>query len=303
MAQKILITGGTGLVGQRLTDMLQEKGYEVALVSRKRRKSAEVETFEWDVDKGELEEGALEGVDHIVHLAGAGVADKRWTESRKKEIYNSRINSTNLLYQQLKQKDNEVKSLICASAVGYYGDGGEKLMTEDTPPADDFLGQTCVDWENTAKKTEYLDKRVVLLRTGIVLSSKGGALKEIERPVKFGMAAYLGSGRQFYPWIHLDDLCRMYIHAIETESMSGPYNAVGPYAVRNKEMVLKIAEQLNRPKIPVPTPKIALKLMLGEMSAIVLFSQNVSSEKIRETGFEFKFNTLEEALKDIYGKE
>jgi uncharacterized protein (TIGR01777 family) len=300
---KVLITGGTGLVGQRLTEMLSNNGYRVAHVSRRKRKSAEVETFEWDVDNGTLEDGALEGVDHIVHLAGAGVADKRWTESRKREIYNSRINSTNLLYNQLREQSNHVKSLISASAVGYYGDGGDKLLTEDSPPANDFLGQTCIDWENAALQVEELDKRVAILRTGIVLSAQGGALKEIERPVKLGVPSHLGDGRQYYPWLHLDDLCLMYVHAIENENLKGIYNAVGPYAVRNKEMVLTIADILARPKFSIPAPKIALKLALGEMAAMVLFSQNVSSAKIQETGFSFRYTTLEDALKNIYGKE
>lgn len=296
MSKKVLITGGTGLVGQRLIPMLQASGYEVAILSRN-SKEGKVKTYVWDIDKEYIDPMALENTEAIIHLAGASVADKRWTAERKDVIYNSRVKSSLLLYKYLNKNEHQVKTFVGASAIGLYGaDTGNAIIKEDAPTGHDFLAHVTDAWETSTKKIATLGIRLFQPRIGIVLSNEGGALKELLKPP---VAAPLGKGEQYMSWIHIDDLCQMMIYAIENEEVSGAFNAVGPKPKTNREFTKIAAKAAGKPYLPIPVPKLVLKLIMGEMAQIVLGGSRVSAEKIMEAGFDFKFPKLEEALKDL----
>jgi len=305
----ILITGGTGLIGKNLTGHLTAKGYEVIILSRKiiaASKSTEVTYALWNIEKQEIDANALAKADYIIHLAGTGVADKRWTKKRKQEIIDSRVKSGELLVKALKQMNNKVKAVISASGIGWYGaDDSTSIkegFKETDEPSKDFLGETCEQWEESLQPVTQLNKRLVKLRTGIVLSAEGGAMAEFIKPLRFGIATILGGGKQIMSWIHLDDLSRIYIAAIENENITGSYNAVAPLPVSNKEFILQLATIKRRSFfIPVYVPSFILKLVLGEMSVEVLKSATVSCEKIKTTGFTFLYPTVKAALKGLLG--
>ncbi len=296
----ILITGGSGLVGTHLTAMLMESGHKVSHLSRRKSEKNGVRAYKWDLVKGTIEDGAFNGVHAIVHLAGAGVADKRWTSARKQEILDSRYLSGRLLEKELKERKHEIKVLISASGMGYYGDCGDKSLIESDPPGDDFLAKVCIEWEAATDGLEAINIRRVLLRIGLVLDKKGGALAKMALPAKMGIGSYFGNGKQIYSWLHINDLSKMILHAIENENVQGPYNAIAPQTLSNYDFSKKLNKVLGRPFIPFPAPSFALKLALGEMANALLFSINVSSAKIEKTGFEFEFPELESALKAIY---
>jgi len=305
----VLITGGSGLIGKRLTKHLTEKGYRVIILSRASKEQparAQVSYANWDVKKQTIDIEAIRSADFIIHLAGAGVVDKRWTDAYKKEIIESRTQSSKLLIDTLKQHGSQVKAIVSASAIGWYGPDREpgKYFTETDKPAEDFLGQTCVLWEQSISFASSLNIRVCSLRTGIVLSNEGGALSEFKKPVSFGVAAILGSGKQMISWIHIDDLCRMYIHAMEKNTLNGSYNAVANLPVSNKALTLKLAEALKgKFFIPLHVPAFVLKIMLGGSSIEVLKSTSVSNAKIKETGFTFLYPSIEAALGNLTGKK
>ena len=296
----ILLTGGTGLIGSNLTQQLLDKGYQVSHLSRSRGKNPRVKTFLWDVAKGEIDPNCIDGADTIVHLAGAGIADKRWTDKRKKELIESRTRSIGLVYNVLQKKQHQVKSVISASAIGYYSDRGDELMTELSPPANDFMGKCCVEWEDAVDYGKELGLRIAKFRTGVVLD-KGGALAKIAMPVKFYLGAPLGNGKQWVPWIHHEDVISMYMLAITNDAFNGVYNMVAPNPVTNKELTGAVAKQLHKPLWAPNIPAMFLNLLLGEMSTIVLGSTKVSAKKIEESGFNFKYPLLTEALQEIYG--
>jgi len=316
----ILITGGTGLIGTALTQLLTRKGHRVIILSRnanvaKGRPSAGLpeqagpahprpEAAHWDPSTGIIDAAAVSQADYIIHLAGAGVADKRWSAKRKKVIEDSRVDGCKLLVKALREQPNHVRAVISSSAIGWYGPDPvvpNPHPFEETAPADkDFLGETCRRWEEAIAPVEELGKRLVVIRTGIVLGTKGGALKEFMKPVKLGVAAILGSGRQAVSWIHIDDLCRLYLHAIEQESWHGPYNGVAPYPVDNRTLTLALARRLKgRYFVPVYIPSFLLKIALGEMSIEVLKSTTVSAGKARSAGFQFLYPTIEPALDQL----
>jgi uncharacterized protein len=299
--KKILITGGSGGLGRQLTDLLLSKGYTVAHLSRGEVKDKRVQTYHWDVNKGVIDENSVEGVDTIIHLAGAGIADERWTDQRKKVIIESRTKSIALVYDLLKRKSNKVRMVISASGIGYYSDRGDELLTEDNPPADDFLGQCCVLWEQAVDKGAELGLRIAKFRTGVVLDKHAGALPKLAAPVKFGFGAALGSGRQWMPWIHWQDVAAMYLFAIEQE-VSGVYNMAAPNPVTNAQLTKAVAKHLSKPLWLPNVPAFALKLALGEMSTLVLGSTKASADKIEQAGFHFKFDSIDKALTDIYGR-
>ena len=296
---KITITGGSGLVGSRLTEMLSARGDEVIVLSRSSRPSSEkVSVMQWSVPEGRIEDGALDA-DHIIHLAGAGVADKRWTSSRKKEIRDSRVLSSQLLAREIVNYPR-VKSVIGASAVGYYGSRNDTWLQEDAAPGEGFLSDICVEWEDeTSRIGEAAGIPVSLMRIGIVLSTKGGALPKLAQPVKFGIGAYLGDGGQYYPWIHIDDLCKMFIHAMDNR-LEGPFNAAAPDPATNKDLAKTIAHVLKKPFIPAPGPAFILRTVMGEMATMLLNSQRTSAEAITSTGFSFDHPQLDKALRDIF---
>jgi len=298
MSKNILITGASGLIGSRLTELLLQKGYQVSHLGRS-KKSGSVKSFVWNVDAGELDKEALAGVDTIIHLAGAGVADKRWNGKRKKEILESRTKSSALLYDTLKRGNHAVKAVVSASAIGYYGFClDERIFTEESKPGTDYLAQVTKAWEESVNKISSLGVRVAKLRIGIVLSEKGGALAEMAKPIRFGVGAALGTGKQYLSWIHIDDLCAMFIKAVEDEQMHGAYNAVCDW-VTNEAMTKSIASELKKPLILPPVPGFIMKLIVGEMAVIVVNGSKVSSEKIRKTGFTFQYPDLREALRNL----
>ena len=305
--QTVLITGGSGLVGKQLTDQLIKKGYKVIILTRSlkdRRNSGQLSYAAWNVKEQTIDIQAVQSADCIIHLAGAGVVDKRWNDAYKKEILESRVQSSKLITDTLKNHSNKVKVIVSASAIGWYGADHEqgKYFIETDKPATDFLGQTCVLWEQSIAPAA-MNIRVCTLRTGIVLSNDGGALAEFKKPVRFGIAAILGHGKQMISWIHIDDLCRMYIYALENDAMNGSYNAVSNLPVSNKELTIKLAEKI-RGKffIPLHIPALLLKIILGGSSIEVLKSATVSNKKIKEAGFTFLYPSIEAALGELTGK-
>jgi len=246
MGKHILITGGSGLLGKPLTKLLLEKGYNVSHLSRTEANIPQVKTFLWDIDQEEIDPNCIKGLDMIIHLAGAGIADSRWTDDRKQEILSSRTKSIELIYSLLKKHPHQVKKVISASATGYYCDRGDELLTEKSPPMVDFLGRCCVAWEKAVDKGEALDLKILKFRTGVVLTDDGGALKQLALPIKFGFGTVLDSGRQWVPWIHLQDAVDMYLYGVENE-LTGVYNMVAPNPVTNFKLTVATATQLNRP--------------------------------------------------------
>jgi hypothetical protein len=306
--QTILITGGTGLIGKAVTNQLLQKEYSVIVLTRKLPvndvKTPGLSYATWDVKQQTIDMDAVKKADHIIHLAGAGVVDKKWTDAYKKEILDSRTESSSLLVSSLKNNANKVKTIISASAIGWYGaDKAGKPFMETDPAANDFLGDTCRLWEQSIDPVADLGIRLIKLRTGIVLSNSGGALAEFKKPIKLGVAGILGDGKQIVSWIHVDDLCRMYIAAIENEQLSGVYNAVAPAPVTNKELTMELAKQMNGQLfIPLHVPVMALKLMMGERSIEVLKSTTVRAEKIQQAGFSFLYPDITSALKQLCNK-
>lgn len=296
----ILITGGTGMIGHRLTELLLAKGHKVSYLSRKKEKLPNVEVFQWDIQKGYIEEGALEAADYVVHLAGAGIADKRWTDERKKEIIDSRIQPIELISNYLQKKNIQLKGFISASAIGIYGgDTGDIRLDENSALGNDFLAECTKLWEIHAKKVTNA-ARIVSVRIGIVLSENGGALPKLVQPIRLGFGAALGSGKQFMSWIHVDDLCEIFVKAIEDEAMQGPYNAVAPNPVTNQEMTSVAAQVLKRPLWLPNVPSFALKLVFGEMGIVVTGGNFVLNKRLlQETDFQYKFINIKEALSDL----
>ncbi|MFN3530354.1 MAG: TIGR01777 family oxidoreductase [Bacteroidia bacterium] len=294
---KVLITGGSGLVGSRLTQMLQDKGYEVAHIGRTAGQQHGVQTFAWDIAESKLDPTVFEGVEHVVHLAGAGVADKAWSVSRKQEIMRSRVEGTKLLLDAMAWPAKKPRTFISASAIGYYGDAGQTLCTEDSEMGQGFLAEVCEAWEAAAAPAASF-ARLCTLRIGIVLSTEGGALPKMMMPFKFFAGGVLGSGKQMMSWIHLDDLCRMIIHLIENEQCQGTYNAVAPLPVEQYTFMKALGRAMKRP-LWMWVPAFALRLVLGEMADTVLQSQLVSNEKIQQTGFRCEYETVYKALNNL----
>lgn len=303
MAGKILITGGTGLIGTRLTEMLIDSGYEVAHLSRNIAAPTRYKTFRWDIKNHFIDDHAISWADYIINLAGASVSESKWTEERKKEILGSRVDATNLLFNCLKNTSNHVKGFLSASAIGIYGDSGEQIVTEESAYAHGFLSEVAQAWEKAAWQMHELNIRTAIFRIGLVLSDQGGALPQMARPVKFLAGSPLGSGKQFMSWIHIDDLCRLFIKALEEPQFTGVYNAVAPNPVTNEEFTKALAEVMHRPLMMPKIPAFGLKLVLGEMSEVVLDSSRVSSAKVQNTGFSFEYNFIDEALESFYHQE
>lgn len=299
----VLITGGTGMIGKALTNTLLNKGYTVTILTRKRPDNSSDQPItyaEWDIKNQKIDKEAISKADHIIHLAGANVGEKRWTKKRKKEIVDSRVKSGELLIRAMRETPNQIKSVITASGIGWYGPDpvipNPNPFKEDAPSYNDFLAQTCLQWEQCLEPVAQMGKRLVRLRTGIVLSEKGGALDEFKKPLRFGLATILANGKQVVSWIAIEDLTELYLKAIEDSKMSGPYNAVAPQTVTNKQLVLQLAKANNgKFFIPFYVPSFVLKLVLGEMSIEVLKSATVSCDKILQTGFVYQYPTIKTA--------
>lgn len=297
MPSKILIVGGTGLVGTRLTEVLKSKGYEINTLTTSATRADQDGYFYWNPKDEYVDLKALEGVDYIINLAGAGVADKRWSKKRKKEIYDSRVKTTALLCERA--KNIQLKAYVSASAVGIYGfDTKDKLLTEDSPQSDDFLAEVVQGWEREAQGFEQIADRVALLRIGVVLSTRGGALKEMSLPFKLGFGSPLGSGKQWMSWIHMDDLVNMFLFVLEKE-ITGTFNAVGPAPATNSDFSRTLAKVYKKPMWMPKVPAFILRIIFGELANIVLGGNRVQSEKIQKVGFQFQYPDLPDALKNL----
>lgn len=303
--QTILITGGTGLVGKTLTQLLVKKGYRVIILTRdpsSRQNKPQVSYAAWDIKKQSIDADAFIAADAIIHLAGAGVVEKKWTKAYQQEILESRTLSSKLLVDSLHNHVHKVKTIVSASAIGWYG--ADKVpghfFTENETADHGFLGQTCLQWEQSIERATAFGVRVCKLRTGIILSNDGGALNEFKKPLRFGVAAILSAGKQVVSWIHIEDLCRMYIYALENNNLSGSYNAVAPMPVTNKELTLSLARNFRgKSYILMHVPGIILKLMMGKSSIEVLKSTTVSCEKIKQTGFTFLYPSIDAAMEQL----
>jgi len=298
----VLITGGTGLIGTALSKELVNKGYEVIILTRSLQQHTQVNsrlTYAlWNIENDTIDKEAIAKADYIVNLSGENLA-KRWTSKRKKEIVESRTKSSNCLVKALTENSNHVKAVISASGIGWYGDGpyvkndDNGSFTETDSPADDFLGTTCQQWEDSIEPVTNIGKRLVKLRCGVVLSNEGGALPEFKKPLRFGFATFLGNGKQVMSWIHIDDVVRLYIYAIENEKLHGVYNAVAPHPVTNKKFVLQLARSFRgKYFIPIYIPSFFLKTVFGEKTIEVLKTCSVSCNKIKATGFTFLFPSI-----------
>jgi uncharacterized protein (TIGR01777 family) len=301
MAKKDFDHRRSGLLGTSLSQKLDVLGYEVIHLSRYKSKVSKYQIFTWDIANGLIEDGALEGVDYIIHLAGAGVADKRWTDERKKVLASSRIDSAALILDRLKNSGKKIKAFISASAIGIYGfDTGSIVQTEErTQLGDDFLAMLTKKWEHAADQFNSRAGRVVKFRIGLVLSPKGGLLEKLVPVTRFGLASAFGNGEQYMSWIHIDDLVEMFVKAIEDDSLEGIFNAVAPNPVTNKEFLKTLAETLGRPFFLPDTPKFVLKMVLGELASAITGGNNVSPEKIQHVGFQFQHPDLDESLNDL----
>ena len=289
---KILVTGGTGLVGRRLTALLTEKNHEVRILSRNPKNENE---FKWDFSKGFVDDKAIENIDYIIHLAGAGIADKRWTKERKEVIVNSRVATANLIFDKIKVQNIPLKGFISASGSNYYGaQTTAKVFKESDAVGTDFLGQVCRKWEAAANQFKELNIPVTILRTGVVLSKTGGALEKMRTPI----ISPLGSGNQYMAWIHIDDLCNLYIKAVE-EDFEGVYNTVSPEFHTSRTFSKTLAKAIKKPYLPIAVPGFLLKLVFGELAIILLHGSRLSSDKISKKGFIFKYQELASALKNL----
>jgi len=294
----IIITGGSGLLGSHLLPFLESKKFVPAILSRKIRKD-DSNFYAWDPESDKIDLSVLNGASAIIHLAGAGIADKSWTDKRKKEILDSRVKSAELLFETLKNNPHTIRTIVSASAVGIYGDGGDEWKTEESSIDHGFLQDTCRAWEESVQRFKELGIRVVILRIGVVLAKDGGAYPQMALPIKFFAGAALGSGEQYISWIHIDDLCRMITYALKNEKTQGVYNAVSSQPVTNREFYRVLANNLNRPLWPFNVPASMLNIILGKKAEIVLSGQRVCNKKVLSTGFEFNFNNLPEVIEKL----
>jgi len=301
--KKIIITGATGSIGRILVKELSERGDEITVFTRNpadvgKKLPSVKKIVKWNYNKIDDWVNELDGTDIVVHLAGANLSAKRWTEDYKKLAYDSRIISTRKIVETIKSAETKPKAFICANAVGIYGDRGDEILTESSSLGNDFLATLCKDWESEAKKTEEFGLRYVSIRTGLVLAKNEGLMKKLIPSFKLFLGGWLGNGRQWFPWIHIDDIVRIYLHAIDNPDVNGAVNAASPGIVRNKEFSEILGKVLKRPAL-FPVPKIALRIVSGELGNYITDSQRISVDKILNSGYEFKFENLEKALMNL----
>jgi uncharacterized protein (TIGR01777 family) len=300
----VIITGGTGLIGSALSRFLVSRGFQVIILSRNprsyRSNSPGISFAAWNIEEQSANEEAFQKANYVIHLAGAGVADKPWTEKRKKEIVESRTRSGALLIKALSRIPNNVISVVSSSAIGWYRENQSAPAIETDPPDEGFLGETCKQWESSVQPVTDLGKRLVILRTGIVLAKEGGAFPEFAKPIRYGFATILGNGKQIISWIHIEDLCRIFMEAMVNGSWSGIYNAVAPNPVNNRTFTLELAKKMKGSFfIPIPVPNFILNLKLGERSEEVLKSSNISANKLKLQGFQFIYPTIDAAFREL----
>jgi uncharacterized protein len=297
---KILITGATGLIGQKLARRLMDEGHSVVALSRSKERGTKLglETFEWQPERESPPAEALDGVEIVVHLAGEHIAAERWNETQKKRILDSRVRSTKNLVAGMEAMKVRPKAFICASATGFYGDGGERILTENSTAGNDFLSKVCVEWEAAASGAEALGIRVARIRIGIVMALESGALQQMMPVFKLGIGGSLGDGKQWFPWVHVDDTVGIFHHAITNNAVHGAVNAAAPNPVTNAEFTSTLAAALHRPAFFF-VPEFALNLALGEMGAMLVASYRVAPQAALASGYQFKYPVLESALSDL----
>jgi hypothetical protein len=303
MNKKVIITGASGLIGRQLFKELLNRGDEITIFARdpasaKQQLPGAKDYVKWDYLELDPWQKMVDGKNAIIHLAGANISGKRWTEKYKKEILESRIISTQNLIKAIGNSNNKPECFIISSAVGYYGDAGNETLTEASPSGNDFLSKVCTKWELESHKVDELGIRRVNVRTGVVISADGGALKKMLLPFKFFVGGPLGNGKQWFPWLHIDDIIRIYLFALDNPNIQGPLNAVSPGLITMKNFAENIGEVLHRPSI-FSVPKIILKIIIGETAEPILASQRVIPEKLLQSGFKFKFENIENALTDL----
>jgi uncharacterized protein len=295
---KVLITGATGMVGTELGKTLKKRGDTVLELKRDRSSLSSSSAF-WNPSTGEIDNTALEGIDVVVHLAGENIAEGRWTDEKKKRILDSRVKGTTLLSETLAGLKNKPRVLISASAIGYYGNRGDELVSEASKAGSDFLADACVQWEQSTSAAREAGIRVVNIRIGIVLSTKGGALAKMLLPFKMGVGGKVGDGDQYMSWIALDDLISAILFIIDTDAIQGPVNMVSPNPVTNAEFTKSLGKALSRPAI-LPAPAFALRLVFGEMAdALLLSGARVDPSKLKASNYAFKYPQLDAALKHL----
>ena len=299
---KILITGATGLIGNKLVKLLLAKNHTVYYLTTSKLKivsKPNYQGFYWNPQQSKIDENCIYEVDTIVHLAGANIA-KRWTNTYKQEIIESRTLSSELLYNLVRKNPNQVKQFISASGTAIYPESFDKIYDETTKETEDsFLSNVVKKWEESANRFQVLGLKVCILRTGIVLSNLGGALPEMVKSIKMGFGAAMGNGKQMQSWIHINDLVEMYCFVIENQ-LEGLYNAVTPNPISNQELTTVIAKTLKKPLFLPNIPQFLMKIVLGEMSYLLFSSKKLSPEKIIDKGFQFKFSEIKEAIADLY---
>ena len=298
---KILVVGATGLVGSSLVPMLTTGGHTVVKLSRKKPNVSDSGTIVWNPEEGKIAVDELEGFDAVIHLAGEGIAARRWTTAQKARIRDSRVEGTKLLAMTLAGLVHKPKHFLCASAIGYYGSRGDEICTESSPPGDDFLAGVCQEWEQATKPAAQAGIRVVNLRIGVVMSPAGGALAKMLFPFKMGVGGILGNGRQYMSCVTIDDVVGGIHHCLTHAELSGPVNLVDPYAVTNREFTKTLGRILHRPTL-FPAPAFVLRLLVGEMAdALLLSSTRVQPKKLLASGYQFRFPDLESGLKHVLG--
>jgi len=302
---KVLIAGGTGLVGTRLSEILTQRGDQVMHLSRKQNPKSKYPTFVWNTSKSFIDERAFEGVEYVINLAGAGIADSLWTKSRKKLLIDSRVDTTELLTEYIKKLEKKPKAFLSAAAIGIYGDQGDKELTEESAIGKKgFLVECCVAWENAIRMADEQNGiRTAALRIGIVLSTKGGALPKMKLPINFFTASYFGDGQQWYSWIHIDDICGMFIKMMEDDSMTGFYNGTTPNPLTNKDLTKKLVKALDKKVLTIPAPIAVLRLGMGEMADVVLNSNKIFPARMEMAGYQFLFPEFQAAIRDLVSKD
>ena len=297
---KILLTGSRGLVGSALNPFLTTGGHSVETLRRRKTAEAEHGVF-WNPAEGGIERDKLEGFDGVVHLAGESIVG-RWDDEKKRKIRDSRVNGTRLLSEALAKLERRPRVLVSASAIGYYGDRGDEVLTEESPAGDSFLAAVCREWEAATEPAAEAGIRVVNLRFGVILSPQGGALEKILPPFQFGLGGEVGGGRQYWSWIAIDDAVGAIHHALITDALRGPVNAVNPHPITNREFTKTLGALLSRPTL-LPTPEFAARLVFGDMAdELLLASARVEPARLRRTGYRFRFQTLEDAMRHLLGK-
>jgi len=299
---KILIAGGTGLIGRELTKILLESDHDVVHLSRSTRLDATVPTYTWDISQKYIEPAALDTVDYVINLAGAGIADKRWSDSRKKQIVDSRVQGNLLFKQYIQEGKLSPKKFISGAAIGVYGNRGTEVLTEESKVRNDgFLAESCIQWEDSIQSFKETNVPVAFVRIGIVLSTKGGALEKMLQPAKLGLGSYFGDGSQIYSWVHITDIARMFEWLITEDSAVGVYNGTAPNPVSNKKLTKVLMEVKSGPGITAPVPSFALNLLLGEMKQVVMWGSHVIPRRLLESNFNFEYKWIEDALQDLVG--